>query len=85
MLRFTDTDSVMIKFKTSTVEEALALGQEAASRTHSLFPHPIRLEFEKVYYPYLLVNRKKYAGLFWTRAEKHDKVIKPLLTKHLGM
>lgn len=78
---FTDTDSVMVKFQVSSVEEALALGREAASRTHSLFPHPIRLEFEKVYYPYLLVNRKKYAGLFWTRAEKHDKVNKPVHLK----
>jgi DNA polymerase delta subunit 1 len=32
------------------------------------------LEFEKVYYPYLLINKKRYAGLYWTKPEKYDKM-----------
>lgn len=35
---------------------------------------PIKLEFEKVYYPYLLISKKRYAGLFWTNPEKFDKM-----------
>ena len=38
------------------------------------FIKPINLEFEKVYFPYLLISEKRYAGLYWTRPEKYDKM-----------
>ena len=69
-----DTDSVMIKFGCKTVAEAIRLGVEAAPIVTKIFQHPIKLEFEKVYCPYLLMNKKRYAGLYWTRAEKYDKL-----------
>ncbi|KAI4865039.1 DNA polymerase family B-domain-containing protein [Hypoxylon rubiginosum] len=69
-----DTDSVMVKFGTKDLAEAMKLGEEAASFVSSKFVKPIKLEFEKVYYPYLLINKKRYAGLFWTRPEKFDKM-----------
>lgn len=69
-----DTDSVMIKFGVKTVKEAMDLGEEAAKRVTETFEKPIKLEFEKVYYPYLLMNKKRYAGLYWTRAETWDKM-----------
>lgn len=28
----------------------------------------------QVYYPYLLINKKRYAGLLWTNPDKHDKM-----------
>ncbi|KAK3284362.1 DNA polymerase delta catalytic subunit [Cymbomonas tetramitiformis] len=40
----------------------------------ALFPAPVQLEFEKVYHPYLLMGKKRYAGLLWTRADRHDKL-----------
>lgn len=69
-----DTDSVMVKFGVATVAEAMDLGREAAAHVSKQFISPIKLEFEKVYFPYLLINKKRYAGLYWTRPEKHDKM-----------
>ncbi|KAI8324930.1 delta DNA polymerase [Martensiomyces pterosporus] len=69
-----DTDSVMVKFGAKTLEEAMKLGQEAAEYVTTKFVNPIKLEFEKVYFPYLLINKKRYAGLYWTKTEKYDKL-----------
>lgn len=69
-----DTDSVMIKFGVKTVGEAMELGKEAASFVSAKFVKPIKLEFEKVYFPYLLINKKRYAGLYFTKADTYDKM-----------
>lgn len=68
-----DTDSVMINFGTSDIAEAMKLGIEASKLLSDRFMKPIKLEFEKVYYPYLLLSKKRYAGLLWTNPEKPDK------------
>lgn len=69
-----DTDSVMVKFGVKDLAEAMKLGEEAAGYVSSKFIKPIKLEFEKVYFPYLLINKKRYAGLYWTKPEKYDKM-----------
>jgi DNA polymerase delta subunit 1 len=50
-----DTDSVMVKFGTTTIAETFPLAEEAAKKCSAIFPDPISLEFEKVYFPYLLM------------------------------
>jgi DNA polymerase delta subunit 1 len=52
----------------------MELGRHAAAEISKRFLPPIHLEFEKIYFPYLLINKKRYAGLYWTRPEKHDKM-----------
>ncbi|XP_064100710.1 DNA polymerase delta catalytic subunit-like, partial [Macrobrachium nipponense] len=69
-----DTDSVMINFGVDTIQEAIVLGQEAAAFVTNFFMTPIKLEFEKVYFPYLLINKKRYAGLYYTRPENFDRI-----------
>lgn len=69
-----DTDSVMIKFGPSDLKEVMALGREAAVHVTAAFIKPISLEFEKCYFPYLLINKKRYAGLYWTNPDKYDKM-----------
>lgn len=69
-----DTDSVMINFGVKTLERSMELGREAAEFVSAKFVKPIKLEFEKVYFPYLLINKKRYAGLYFTRPETYDKM-----------
>ncbi|CAO3683082.1 unnamed protein product [Umbelopsis vinacea] len=69
-----DTDSVMIKFGVDNLEEAMELGNIASKIVTKEFIRPINLEFEKVYFPYLLINKKRYAGLYWTNPKKYDKL-----------
>jgi len=76
-----DTDSVMINFGPPTVAEAMPLALKAADEVSKIFPPPIKLEFEKVYFPYLLMNKKRYAGLLWTNPDKYDKVSVRLLDR----
>ncbi|CAI5760416.1 unnamed protein product [Candida verbasci] len=69
-----DTDSVMVKFGYQDLETCMKFGEEAANYVSTKFKNPIKLEFEKVYFPYLLINKKRYAGLYWTQPEKFDKM-----------
>lgn len=77
-----DTDSVMIRCATGSetasdaarIAAAMDFGRAAAEKVSSYFVAPIKLEFEKVYFPYLLMNKKRYAGLLWTCTEKFDKL-----------
>ena len=66
-----DTDSVMIDFGVETVEQSIKLGVEAAALVNKLFQGVIDLKFEKVYKPYLLLGKKRYAGLKWEVSTKH--------------
>lgn len=64
----------MVNFGAPTVEESMPLAKVAADEVSAIFPKPIKLEFEKVYFPYLLMNKKRYAGLLWTNPDKYDKM-----------
>ena len=69
-----DTDSVMVKFGPNDVAACMELGREAAGLVSERFVKPIKLEFEKVYFPYLLISKKRYAGLYWTSPDTHDRM-----------
>ncbi len=49
------------------------LPQQQTSSSTSL-PPPPSLPHPQVYWPYLLMNKKRYAGLLWSRPEKYDKM-----------
>lgn len=69
-----DTDSVMVKFGSQDLAKVMDYGKEAAIHVTKHFVNPISLEFEKCYFPYLLISKKRYAGLYWTNPDKYDKM-----------
>ena len=68
-----NTDSVMVEFDMQgrTGQEALdyswQLGEKAAEMCNELFKKPKNLELEKVYWPYILYSKKRYAAKMWTQ------------------
>lgn len=48
--------------------------REIARFVSATFEKPVSLEFEKVYCPYLLMNKKRYAGLVHTNPTKPDGI-----------
>lgn len=57
-----DTDSVFLYLKGKTKEQAFRIGHEIADAVTSLNPSPIKLKFEKVYLPCVLMAKKRYVG-----------------------
>ena len=74
-VRYGDTDSVMIEFDVGdrTGEEAVKysweIGEKAAEECSALFKKPNNLELEKVYWPYFLYSKKRYAAKLWTQGK----------------
>ena len=74
-VRYGDTDSVMVEFNVGERkgEEAIKysweLGERAAEECTKLFKKPNNLELEKVYYPYFLYSKKRYAAKLWTQGK----------------
>jgi DNA polymerase delta subunit 1 len=52
----------------------MPLAERAAKEVSVIFPKPVQLEFEKIYFPFLLMNKKRYAGLLWTQPDHYDKL-----------
>lgn len=57
-----DTDSLFVYLKGRTRDEAFDIGEEIAKAVTDINPHPIKLKFEKVYHPCVLLAKKRYVG-----------------------
>ncbi|MHA1681869.1 MAG: DNA polymerase domain-containing protein [Promethearchaeota archaeon] len=64
-----DTDSVFVIFG-NTVEESFKVGKEACEwiDNQGFFKKPVSLGFEKVYYPMILLSKKKYFGMKYEKS-----------------
>ena len=71
-----NTDSVMVIFNlpTGDMHDHFAVAEKAARDISATFKYPIELEFEKIYNPYLLFSKKRYAGKMYTTPDAHDYI-----------
>ena len=74
-----NTDSVMLNLKglltdvprSEWIRTSFRIATEMAQRASAIFPQAVNIEFEKVFLPYLLDKKKRYAGLKY--ADDPDK------------
>ncbi|RKF64936.1 DNA polymerase zeta catalytic subunit [Erysiphe neolycopersici] len=57
-----DTDSLFVYLRGRTKDQAFDIGSEIAKTITDLNPRPIKLKFEKVYLPCVLIAKKRYVG-----------------------
>lgn len=57
-----DTDSLFVYFPGKSKEDAFEFGKQLAKTVTDSLPDPIKLKFEKVYHPCVLLAKKRYVG-----------------------
>lgn len=57
-----DTDSLFVHLKGRTKDQAFDIGEEIAKTVTNMNPRPVKLKFEKVYLPCVLLAKKRYVG-----------------------
>lgn len=57
-----DTDSLFVYLKGRSRDDAFRIGDEIAKAVSDTNPRPVKLKFEKVYHPCVLLAKKRYVG-----------------------
>jgi len=80
-VRYGDTDSVMVEFDVQgrkgqeAIDYSWKLGEEASEQCTKLFKAPNDLELEKIYCPYFLYSKKRYAAKMWEAKTSPDGTV----------
>jgi DNA polymerase delta subunit 1 len=88
-VRYGDTDSVMVEFDVQgrkgqeAIEYSWELGERAAAECTKLFKEPNELELEKVYCPYFLYSKKRYAAKMYEKNKQGQVAFKKIDVKGL--
>lgn len=67
-----DTDSLFVYLKGRTRDEAFTIGEEIAQTVTEMNPRPVKLKFEKVYHPCVLLAKKRYVGSKYEHREQTE-------------
>jgi len=86
-VRYGDTDSVMVEFDVQgrkgqdAIDYSWQLGEQAAEQCTKLFKAPNDLELEKVYCPYFLYSKKRYAAKMYEGKTRPDGTVNVVFKK----
>ncbi|KAF9455997.1 hypothetical protein BDZ94DRAFT_1276753 [Collybia nuda] len=69
-----DTDSLFIYLRGKTKEQAFRIGNDIADTITAQNPSPVKLKFEKVYLPCVLIAKKRYVGFKYERVDDREPV-----------
>ena len=88
-VRYGDTDSVMVEFDVQgrkgqdAIDYSWELGEQAAEQCTKLFKAPNDLELEKIYMPYVLYSKKRYAARMYEKGRDGKVSFKKIDVKGL--
>ena len=86
VVRYIDSDSLFICFSGDTQNNlkcAFSKGFEAEHRLNEILLSPIKMEFEKVMYPFVILTKKRYCGLVFE--DEHDLTKSKILYKGISV
>ncbi|KAI9781083.1 MAG: DNA polymerase zeta [Geoglossum umbratile] len=67
-----DTDSIFVHLKGRTKDEAFKIGDEISKAVTKTNLRPIKLKFEKVYFPCVLLAKKRYVGFKYESKDQKE-------------
>ena len=69
-----DTDSLFVYLKGRTKDQAFDIGEEIVKTVTNMNPRPVKLKFEKVYFPCVLLAKKRYVGFKYEHRSQTEPV-----------
>ncbi|KAF9632557.1 hypothetical protein BFW01_g3420 [Lasiodiplodia theobromae] len=67
-----DTDSIFVHLPGRTRAEAFDIGEKIAAAVTERNPRPVKLKFEKVYHPCVLLAKKRYVGFKYESRQQEE-------------
>ncbi|KAJ3064928.1 DNA polymerase zeta, partial [Podochytrium sp. JEL0797] len=64
-----DTDSLFVELPGKSLKSAFGIGIDIANRVSLLNPAPMKLKFEKIYLPCILLAKKRYVGFMYENVD----------------
>jgi DNA polymerase delta subunit 1 len=69
-----DTDSVFLKFHDCSIDETISWSRKASAFFNAKFTGKIKLEYEKVWAPYIAIAKKKGIGYKFTKHSREKEI-----------
>ncbi len=70
-----DTDSLFVLFEKTKKSDAFKLSYKIVDEISNMFPKPVKLKFEKIYSPSILLAKKRYLGYMFETPEQAEPTL----------